>query len=77
MGDRADILAKDVGLFDTDRETKLLAGSRKTVDQFLESSLGMCCQCGIVSEQHLTNQDFSHLGLSAEARKVEQAVVAP
>ena len=34
-------------------------------------------KCSVVSKQHLADQDFSHLGLCTEARKVEQAAIVP
>ena len=49
-GDRADVLGEDVCLFDADHQVKLSAGLGKTADEFLEGSLGVCCQGGIISK---------------------------
>ena len=49
-GDPADVLGQDVCLFDADHQAKLSAGLGKTADEFLEGSLGVYCQGGIISE---------------------------
>ncbi|KAF2364532.1 hypothetical protein FHG87_004710 [Trinorchestia longiramus] len=75
-GSWADVLADDFGLFDADRETKLFAGVFKAANELLEASLGVSCQGGIVSKQHLTNENFVHFCICVEVREVEQAAVA-
>ena len=49
----------------------------KAVDELLEGSFGVSCDGGIISEEHLPDEDFAHLCLGSEACQVEQATVAP
>ena len=48
----------------------------KAVDELLEDNLGMSCNGGVISEEHLPDEDFAHLCLGTDACQVEQATVA-
>ena len=71
----ANILAQDVSLFDTDREAKLWAGMGKAVNELM-GSLGVSCDGGVISAEHLLDEDFAHLCLGSDACQVEQAAIA-
>ena len=47
----------------------------KAVDELLEGNLGVSCNGGVISEEHLLDEDFAHLCLGWEACQVEQATV--
>ena len=48
----------------------------KAVNELLEGSRSVSCNCGVISEEHLPDEDFPHLCLGSEACQVEQATVA-
>ena len=48
----------------------------KAVNELLEGSPGVSCNGGVISEEHLPDEDFAHLCLGSEACQVEQATVA-
>ena len=48
----------------------------KAVDELLEGNLGVSCNGDIISEEHLSDEDFAHLCLGSEACQVKQATVA-
>ena len=48
----------------------------KAVNELLEGSLGVSCDGGVISEEHLRDDAFAHLGLGSKACHVEQAAIA-
>ena len=54
-----------------------LQASEKQLIRSCSPSLCVRRKCSVVSKQHLADQNFSHLGLCAEAGEVEQAAIAP
>ena len=48
----------------------------KAVNELREGSLGVNCNGGVISKEHLPDEDFAHLCLGSEACQVEQATVA-
>ena len=48
----------------------------KAVNELLEGSLGVSCDSGVTSKEHLPDEDFAHLRLGSEACQVEQAAIA-
>ena len=56
-------------------EANLWAGMGKAVNELLEGSLGVSFNGGVISEEHLPDEDFAHLCLGSEACQVEQATV--
>ena len=49
----------------------------KAVDELLESSFGVSCDGGIISDEHLPDENFARFCLGSEACQVEQATIAP
>ena len=47
----------------------------KEVNELLEGSLGVSCDGGFISEEHLPDEDFAHLCLGSEAYQVEQDTI--
>ena len=48
----------------------------KAVNELLEGSLGVSCDGGVISEEHLPGEDFAHLSLGSEECQVEQTAIA-
>ena len=42
----------------------------------LEGSLGVSCDGGVISEEHLPEKDFAHLSLGSKTCQVEQATIS-
>ena len=69
------VLIQDVSLLQTDGQPEVFAGHGNAIHQQLQFLLGVSHDCGIISEQHVSDEGFADFCPRFKAGKIEEPAI--